>query len=595
MVLLFLLLLVPTATPATVVLQSPMAPGVVAAIRGGRDIHIECRLPQGDAAKAVLTRYLDDPKQWSIYKGRMVVMIPYAKLNPTAKRQVLETLFPKDYVDARGWWHTVAVRGDVGLESWWAISEWLTGLGTNYKQLMAVPENQPLGSKLNTGMKLLVPHDFLIEAMRVPTPGHEKIALKPLDPKEDPVIVEVAKAPVPDSKPVANHGLPEEALDKGLKMLSGQDEPLVGYKLKQGESVYSDVIMRFTSYRDPQDVKAACDEVLRLSNVADARKLKAGHTLKLPLAMLSDQYHPEGTEQRLAYVIVRDEARKLQARQEQTKDLDGVVIVLDPGHGGRDRGTAHTATALYEDELNYDIACRIKALLEKDTRARIHMTQKDPSIGYAIQNSTRFSHDQDEHVLTTPPYVTDDARVAANLRWYLANDIYRNELKRGTADDKILFASIHIDALPSQMRGTMVYVPGARYRKTETDPISAQIYRRFNEYNNQPRSKVTTDMLRRDEALSRNFANTLIHSIAHNDPPIKVHGSGDEAIRNVIHKTRNTQYVPAVLRNNLIPTKVLVEVANMDNSTDRQRIADPQWRQWYAEAFVTAVKRHFKS
>ena len=53
--------------------------------------------------------------------------------------------------------------------------------------------------------------------------------------------------------------------------------------------------------------------------------------------------------------------------------------------------------------------------------------------------------------------------------------------------------------------------------------------------------------------------------------------------------------MPCVLRNTAVPTKVLLEVANMLNTTDQQRLADPKWREWLAEAIVDALKHHFES
>ncbi len=82
--------------------------------------------------------------------------------------------------------------------------------------------------------------------------------------------------------------------------------------------------------------------------------------------------------------------------------------------------------------------------------------------------------------------------------------------------------------------------------------------------------------------------------MATNTPPLKVHDAGPP-IRNVIRRSGGQTFVPAVLRNTLVPTKVLVEAANMTNPTDQQRLADPEWREWFAEAFVNAVKLHFAS
>ena len=52
-------------------------------------------------------------------------------------------------------------------------------------------------------------------------------------------------------------------------------------------------------------------------------------------------------------------------------------------------------------------------------------------------------------------------------------------------------------------------------------------------------------------------------------------------------------YVPAVLRNTKVPTKILVETANLKNRTDRKRLADPWWRQQFAIAYVDALKEYY--
>ena len=69
-------------------------------------------------------------------------------------------------------------------------------------------------------------------------------------------------------------------------------------------------------------------------------------------------------------------------------------------------------------------------------------------------------------VLTTPPFLAEEdgeTAVAVNLRWYLANSVYRRLVKGGTDPDRIVFLSLHADARHPSLRGAMVYVPGARF------------------------------------------------------------------------------------------------------------------------------------
>jgi N-acetylmuramoyl-L-alanine amidase len=162
----------------------------------------------------------------------------------------------------------------------------------------------------------------------------------------------------------------------------------------------------------------------------------------------------------------------------------------------------------------------------------------------------------------------------------------------GTHPDNVIFTSIHTDSLYNEnMRGAMIYIPGARLRRDQevrTDSIYKQYEegRSYNVFNSVPAE------LRRDEAMSRNFANILLHELG--ERRIKRHDMG-EPIRSQIRRSRSQTYVPAVLRNNKIPTKVLIETANLNNATDRTRLADPWWREQLAKAYVESLKIYYKT
>ena len=67
------------------------------------------------------------------------------------------------------------------------------------------------------------------------------------------------------------------------------------------------------------------------------------------------------------------------------------------------------------------------------------------------------------------------------------------------------------------------------------------------------------------------------------------------------HKTRGyvpkcrpcRAWVPAVLRNNVVPTKILFETCNLNNPRDAALMQDPRYRQGVAEAFVAALDRYY--
>ena len=58
----------------------------------------------------------------------------------------------------------------------------------------------------------------------------------------------------------------------------------------------------------------------------------------------------------------------------QTKPLYGKVIVIDPGHGGKDKGAYYNNT--YESDLNLLVSLNLKKQIEK-RGALVYMTRYD--------------------------------------------------------------------------------------------------------------------------------------------------------------------------------------------------------------------------
>jgi N-acetylmuramoyl-L-alanine amidase len=520
----------------------------------------------------VLKRYLADENTWTQYQKLKTAYFHFRDLKPAVQRRVLETIFPEDYSDKTGWWHKVTYEGAGGVESWWNLAEWLTGKGTNYKVLEAMPENQGYKGALRKGQMLLVPRDLLKEAFKTPTaglPGRTGVLLEPMDVDEN---LEPYRPLQPGELTYGKDGKGEYAT----------------YAMKKGEAIYTSVVIRFTDFREVVAVQDAAAEVLQRNGITDPTRIHVDQEIRIPRDMLADEYQPEGSAQRLAHEGVSADAKRFRATRGGVTNLDGVVVILDAGHGGCDHGAFHGT--LYEDELTYDIVNRIRKEFEATTRARVHTTVKDLSQKDQVTDVKAFKHDTDEVVLTSPAYDPQDTSVSANLRWYTANEIYRAELKKGIKAENMLFASIHCDALYYKLRGSMVYIPGAAHRLS-SKALDGPSYAAYTKGGNRSASS-TAEERRRDEALSRDFAETLLKSLSSHKPSIAVHTTSDP-IRNVIQRSRTERWLPAVLKHTLVPTKVLVETANLQNPDDRKCLADPAWRQAYAEAFVNAVERHF--
>ena len=561
--------------------------GVSATLSSGRQLFLECQPPKGDAA-AFWSQYLADPSSWTIYKDRMAVALSYERVNLPTRRAMLLALFPNDNVDGRGWWHVVTYSGQNGQESIWSLCEWLTGKGTTYRQIMADKQNKSQGTALARGQRILIPASLLLDVMKTPTPQKRNEGANPVQDTG-----RAQKVSLPGE--TGNNGgkpIDLEAAARDLEYGSDAQGAYAAYQLKSGEALYTAVVVRFTDYRDNTAIQDACNTIQRRSGITDLQNMPAGQRILIPVEMLSDRFAPKGSENRKEYEETLAEANRLRQDKFRTRDLQGVVVVLDPGHGGRDPGAENKRLGLHEDAINYDIACRAKNLLETKTRARVYMTMKDFSRGYEPFPGKKLPSGKNRKVLTTPNYLNEDPVISSNLRWYLANAIYRDALKKGTDPRKVVFTSFHTEAFfNSTLRGAMIYIPGANYRR-ESEEKADPIYKKFKEFRDQPVARSTVVERRRDEALSRNLAEDFMATLGRKN--IRRHLESDW-IRSQIRQDGGKVYVPAVLRNTLIPTKILVEMANITNETDCARIMDPKWRQAFAEAYVDALRSYYGS
>lgn len=573
------------ANPAAgVVVRQELDPGVYARMENGYRLTIEFYPGKGTAGKD----YLRDPRRWARYETVQAAGEVFSALNGTAQRKVLLALFPDDYIDAAGWHHKVTYAGPEGQETLWSLCEWMTGNGFNVGKVSEV--NGLTDAPLELGQWLLIPRDLLSDGLEEATPDRVPPPLEPLPEPEAQAMV----APAQDSDPgeTVDEGTLNEEIRLARDMLSyGQDGQgtYAEYRLQPGEALYSSVVVRYTDIREHVEILDASMEIAQRSGVRNVNTMRPGAAVRIPIELLSAPFQPQGTVEREQYEEVVAEARELRG-QVQTRNLEGVVVVLDPGHGGVDPGARNDKYGLLEDEINYDIVCRLKRALETQTAAKVYVTQVDRSQGFEPTDARRFVHDEDEELLTNPRYPNTVPATSASLRAAIGNAVLKSELEKGTHPRKILFLSIHCDALFNRNhRGTMVYIPGAQYRlQSEPNWMRAK-YGHYSEVANTVYAAPFEDR-RRDEALSRNFAETLLAQLgAHR---VKRHQTG-APIRNVIRRSATKEYVPAVLHYNMIPTKVLIEAANMTNDTDCERLADPSWRQRFADATLAAIKEFY--
>ncbi len=556
----------PQVADAAEVIRRPLETGVYALARDGGTVGLEVVLTQSANAQRVLAKYLAVESDWTQYRGRLNSFVPIAKLKPAYQRRVLLAVFERDAVDAQGWWHQVIFSS----ESTSTLCALLTGNSANARTVAAHPANNNIAATLHRGDIILIPAAALQKGFGEATPDRMVPRAAIREPQ-----VELA------------------SLSDGLRFASDAQGPYAAYTLKKGETLYTAVAVRFTDFHDNADVLQACERIAQRSGIRDVRDIDTGRTILIPLDMLSARYQPRGTADRDSYDASLVEAQRLKGGQGLSRDLSDVVVILDPGHGGGDPGARYTRGGLYEDEINYDIVCRIKLLLEQETGARVLVTLLDRSQGYLPSNAKRFEADSDEDLLTSPRYPnSDNANASANLRWMLVNSMYDREVRAGVDPKKIIFTSVHTDMIYNEkIRGAMIYVPGAQYRR-DSESRSDALYAKYAEGRSYNRFTSNAAERKRDEALSRNFADTFLDELGR--ARIKRHDNGDP-IRNVVVRNRNEKWVPAVIRNTKVPTKILIETANLNNATDRERLSDPSWRQTFAEAYVDAIKRYYGS
>ncbi len=488
--------------------------------------------------------------------------IPFELLADQGQRDVIRALLPKDQATSDGWRHRVAraSRGNRP-ESLWSIALWFTGSGENHRALRQA--NGLRTSVIRPGQVIVVPRRLLARPWVDMLPAG--------DPAPRSAVAAAATAPTrSDPTPFVRYG-------------SDENGEYAAYRLQAGEALYSSVVTRFTGRLFATDVNELVAQVKSRNQIANVRDLPIGYEVKIPLELLSARYLPPDDPRRQEWEAERAVSNQIE-NELLALDLDGVTVVLDAGHGGRDIGAP--VGGLWESVYVYDIMLRTKRLLESRTAAKVLPTTREGK-SFRIVDADVLPKSSGHVVLTEPPYRIDNAAVATNFRWYLSNSIYRRARAAGAQPGEVIFISIHADSLHPSLRGAMVYIPGLvgirnNYGKT------GQIYSLRREVRAEPRVSFTRTERTTSKGLSRDLAEHMLSSfrrsglaIHHNVP-----------IRDRIVRGRRV-YVPAQLRFNRVPAKILLEVSNLGNEQDRRLMKTRAWRQQAAEAIFDGILSYF--
>ena len=576
----------PTA-PQSPIAVARLSAEVRAALTRDYDIEVSVLAHDGDAWTRLAKRVTGDAANWEDLAAfnqadenlqtDHPVRVPFALLRANLQRDIVSTLFPLDRKTEDGWMHTVVGARGIEGESLWKIAEWFTGDGANYTLIRKANPSQGLSTR--KGDVILIPKRLLTAAFGGSSEEEnaQKTAAEVRKPADDAAQRAAADEDVPEAAP-ASVGV--ASLTPSLVYDRSASEPHAVYRLQKGEALYSSVAIRFTGRVFAKDVYDVIDRIVKFNDIEDVARLPVGYPVKIPMDLLLPEYRPQDDPARVASETTKRESAKV-ARRTRAAGLAGVRVVLDAGHGGRDVGTEHED--VWESTYVYDVACRLKRILENESAARVSMTTKSKKNGFTVADNNVLTGASDHFVQTTPRYLLDDAIVGVNLRWYLANSIFRRAISTGVPKEKVIFLSIHADSLHPSLRGAMAYIPGASFTMGSFTK-RGDIYLTRAEVREQPKVTFSRDEALEAEGLSRDLAQSIIGSFQNN--ALKVHPFApvrDNVIRG------GKEWVPAVIRHNQIPTRLLLEICNLGNDRDRELIKTKKYRQELAQAIYEGI------
>ncbi len=215
------------------------------------------------------------------------------------------------------------------------------------------------------------------------------------------------------------------------------------------------------------------------------------------------------------------------------------IIVLDPGHGGKDSG-ALGRSGLREKQITLDVAMRTRALLSRDPGFEVFLTR------------------------TGDTFVSLYNRRDRTLRW--------------NAD---LFMSIHCDYYQDRsVRGTSVFVLSEKGKNWTVDDAFSdpRMLDRIFERTSVPRDEImrrVNETVRRSTWLGHFVLQSLDQRFSLRTPTVK-------------------RAAFAVLKNVSVPS-VLVEVGFVTNPEEEYNLMKTSYRQHIAEALAEAIEQYLRS
>ncbi|HVR43512.1 MAG TPA: N-acetylmuramoyl-L-alanine amidase [Thermoanaerobaculia bacterium] len=569
------------ALHAGVARQAPVGAHMTARLEEDQELVLLVEPQSGDAWTRLALRITGNAAHWrelarlngqgeNLLAGRLV-RVPFAMLREGLQLEAARALFPADEMRSGGWRHRVVEGIGVEGESLWKIAEWFTGDGANYARIREANPGQALSTRRGTWVT--IPAELLAPAFRSVEP-------LPRIAEDDPIAA--ADRTVESAAEIT---APADA-NIQLEYRRSGERPYAVYRLQQGEALYSSVGIRFTGRVYAKDVNEVVGQIVEFNDIRDVSKIPVNYPVKIPMELLTAEWRPADDPMRVARERTQRESARLASRVSGSASLSGVHIIIDPGHGGRDVGTDHEG--VWESTYVYDVACRLQQTLESLTEAKVSLTTISKSRGCRVPERDVLEPIRDHEVLTRPKYELADPVVGVNLRWYLANSLYRRSIAATIAPERVIFISIHADSLHPSLRGAMAYVPGERHVRGSYTR-SEQIYLARAEVRENPTVTHSAEEALLAEGLSTRLAASVIDSFRSSG--LKVHPF--QPVRdNVVRNGR--EWVPAVIRYNKVPARILLEVCNLGNPEDRRLIQTRTYRQDLAESIRDGIVEFFR-
>lgn len=271
---------------------------------------------------------------------------------------------------------------------------------------------------------------------------------------------------------------------------------------------------------------------------------------------------------------------------------DEYVVVLDIGHGGKDPGAVvkdvrtedGQVVTIYEHGMVFDVGARLFGLLSAhdDIAVLPTLTNED---GELLISQTAIPLPPSRSYLQTHPradLAETPSTVSVNLRWILANYELRRLRTQTDRGYRVVFVSLHMDEERYSSGGLSVYTPPGPY---ENDfPERPDPYIRFFEAREWLRDMHLAPPGAQDADRSSELAREIVANFRRH----RLRVSEQTTYRKTV-AISGEPYVPAVIRYNAVETRALLELANLADPIDRQRVLDPLYRERMAWAIYEGI------